>query len=1165
MKPMKIFISCLIGFILSFGGLLATAQAQISNGDFETGDFSGWTVSGTAWGSGPIDNDLGVAPAITGWQGTYYANSRATGSETAVGILRSQNFTLPDQIEFLIGGWSAWGGGSPPTHNYVVLKLANGTELDRVWAPNHNNLTNDTLASPAHVGQEVYLEVIDDGTDGGFAWLEVDHFRLIDYPAIEDILSFASGSLIGWTQSGDSGMWGVEWDPDLFTSANDPERYVCSSRANGETPVGTITSPNFTITSPFQTFSLSGWDGTGGTQNGGTSNYVRMRRASDDAILREAHTPGQNTLIPYRWQTFDLIGEEVYLEVVDGNALTGFAWLAFADYEQQEVEDLTTVDDLYGVNIHASATQEVCRTVPFLTAPTFAPASSVGIGASADVVYCLGMINNGWDHGVAHWGAHPEMNPSRPDQISIGEVIGTMTIHYQGGASDAIALTMGVTAWHVESWSNTPTETKEPFVSRPDLAAVLANNLFLYEDELQDSLDTRNRHFYLAITPRSGQVIDSITVSDNAAKSGVPGLWGVTLRNPSTTAGFHDYGTRSVSLNDLTPRLDLNQAGALDFLANVEAMKDALYTSDDDIPTSFPAMAFTEGLDAARIRFFDDGSGLPIGDMLSNIWVANINEIDHKFDVDTGFFHESGPEAPWYGHYTGVGCWADGWGLYNGGAFARSSDHFASVALKRINNPTRLTSYVDYCDSYLYFYRDNNDPAEGPPNAALTSYPSDAPPHWSFVLNAPYPTGPDTNSLQGNEETDGHGATCVGRWVAWRRLGAPTDGWLTDARPEVYGHSRWDSTRDAADFICWFMDYMGQDAIYCEGETTGWAGGYEPYPTWVCAVALRCSAQIADALGESADATRWRTYADRLEGSMLASLTTGAPGSEVWKQSYNSVYPSFQDRLVHAWFSIYYDGYDSKRWEPAMTAVTVRTLATQLDLPTGHAPVLAMGYGQGWLTKSALLLDEMDDAGPLLSYLAKCTYDKNQNYVDEANGIDWRPWMFVIPEGSNLMPDGRWHRINDLSNGANQGPALHALEVCAGVDDTNPNELKIMPRVPAPLNGIEVENYFTLIASGGGLDTARIYYHYKYDAVFTLTSDKPLPTLSLRVGPYAQERAEFLVERLDFPVGSTQRIERSGHADGQDAWWIWIEGMTEVDEVFIKLKYIAAAESWEAY
>ena len=31
-----------------------------------------------------------------------------------------------------------------------------------------------------------------------------------------------------------------------------------------------------------------------------------------------------------------------------------------------------------------------------------------------------------------------------------------------------------------------------------------------------------------------------------------------------------------------------------------------------------------------------------------------------------------------------------------------------------------------------------------------------------------------------------------------------------------------------------------------------------------------------------------------------------------------------------------------------------------------------------------------------------------------------------------------------------------------------------------------------------------------------------------------------------YPEGSTTRIEASGHYDGSDAWWVWLEGLHDV-------------------
>jgi len=221
-----------------------------------------------------------------------------------------------------------------------------------------------------------------------------------------------------------------------------------------------------------------------------------------------------------------------------------------------------------------------------------------------------------------------------------------------------------------------------------------------------------------------------------------------------------------------------------------------------------------------------------------------------------------------------------------------------------------------------------------------------------------------------------------------------------------------------------------------------------------------------------------------------------------------------------------------------------------------------MGYGQGWLTKAALVLDKMDDVGPLLTNMAKYTYDKNMNYVDEERGIDWRLYQWIIPEGANILPDGSWYRISDLGNGANQGIALHALEICAGIDDTHPDNLKILPRSPSPFTGLIVSNFPVLVSRtpqceplcGNNLSRAKINYSYTRNPIsFSLTSDKTLPTLSVRVGPYTQSEATTISGALLLPPGATQRTEISGEYNSTDAYWIWVEGMTDVDSVTIPI------------
>ena len=921
---------------------------------------------------------------------------------------------------------------------------------------------------------------------------------------------------------------------------------------------------------------------------------------------------------------------------------------------------------LYGVKIDSNATQLNCRTMPFLVA---APGNRgktirrkpqplvevIPINAKASMLYFLGMTDYGWDRGLHHWTAHSETIPfnKRNDQLYIGRKIGSLIIAYEDGTKDEIPLEIGATAWFFNQYAGGPLiQYKEPFVSSPKHSDALKKSLKLKESEKNDLKNMLPyAHYFLSVKPQNKK-ISYVAIHDDPTILGSPLVSAITIagvsRNPPLKvsdpalcnngyaghAGMADKPgdvtkcepelqpliVSKINNSDLEPTIESNIGRV--WSNDVANLAKLLYMHDSDLKEKVELIDLPKGMEAAKIKFIGDKKSKNIANILSSVWIANLIDMNGKFDPETGFFHESSKKIPDYGGYSGIGTWGHH-GKYHAGAFPRCSDHYASLVLRCVKNKKRLTSYVDFCDKYLYYFRDNHDPEKGPPNPGLKieMYPSDAPPHWSFVVNNPMIAGAKIiNEIDGPEETDGHSSTMVGRWFAWRHLGAPTNDWLTNPRTNIYGKSRWDSTEDAAEFICWLLDYTGRDVVWCEGETTGWGAGgmlytkgmstetnmakikenykkanmYEPYPSYVALTALRCSAQMADALDKPEKAEKWRKYADRIEKGMLKELTTNWNGKTVWRRSPNSVYPSFQDSMVQAWFSIYLAGLDPNKLHPEMTKITRNTLQRQLALPGKYAQPQAMGYGQGWLTKTALILDEMDDAGPLLVNLGKFSYDKNMNFVDKKNRKDWRKFMFIVPEGVNYLPDGSWYKIGDLGNGANQGIATHALELCAGIDDTNPKDLKIIPRVPAPLTGIIVSNFPVLIPtdyglrvtdhgeispllsdipstpSGKGVDAkrpgdspplkgvadrsgdvtftrAKIKYSYNKNPLsFKLTSDKILPTLSVRLGPFTRTEAEKIIKKIKTPKDAKKRIDKSGHYKKQDAYWICIEGMRNI-------------------
>lgn len=837
-----------------------------------------------------------------------------------------------------------------------------------------------------------------------------------------------------------------------------------------------------------------------------------------------------------------------------------------------------------------SATMVEARTVPFhvLPQPRVGDSNPIPVGARAETLLMAGMMNQGWDVGLAHWGEHPETWSERPDQIYVGLSIGDVEVHYADGDVDTLPLIVGATAWFVTQWGiETQHQVKEPFASRPEYMDVLQSSLKLREPNDPVGIDEAHHYFYLAVQPRDKK-IDRLIVRNNTEKRGEPMISGVTLVNARDVEGH----VRSVSMDgvdpgDLAPAFSL--ANMPDLAAGTDALASVLYTSIEDLPSRVERIDFPARMEAARITFHGNktAEGVDLAGMLSNYWVANLIELNASFDPETGVFPESGKGFPAYGGYSGFGTWVP-LGTYHGLTFARCADHFVTMTLRALPNAQRLSSWTDYVDEWLYFFRSNHDPEKGPPNHQLDidRYPEDAPGHWAFIMNVPMHENWPINELPGNEEMDGHGSTTIGRWWAWRLAGGPTGDWLMEPMEHRYNTSRYHASKQAANFICWIMDYTGRDVIYSEGESTGWGGGpaghpgshipvgwseetdmdiirqyyqeaeifFQSYPSWTCYIALRVSVQKAEAVGDTEHAEKWAKYADRLYNGLLQEMVVGEPGEEMWKFSDRSIFPSHNEALAQAFLSAYLEGYDHNDWEPRAREITRRTLMERLQRRNSGRAVISMGYGQAWMLHSALAFDEMDAAQTLVRDLAYYSWDKNMDHHDPLRGVDWRLYQWIFPEGTNILPDGRWHRIGDLSNGANQGPSMHALLYSTGVDDTNPGSIRILPRLIEPMNKVEVQDLQTVIdGENGTYDVAMVSYEYKRGERFTLSSDHPLPDLAVRLGPFTSEEHAGSAIRSGLPSRATTRVVQSGTYQGDDAWWIWVENLGDTSSLRVDL------------
>ncbi|GAA1869628.1 LamG-like jellyroll fold domain-containing protein [Myceligenerans crystallogenes] len=304
----------------------AAASATIENPGFETGDLTGWTVT-----EGDAFTDPHVSDA-TGWgwgccfnpEGTYHLWGAATGGDAPTGRMRSSVFTLGGigEISFLLGG------GNNPENLYVALRRASD-DAELMRATNTAFADSERLArvvwrAQAHLGEELYLEVVDTAS-GGWGHLNLDDVRTYAEESIDplepvvghefDNPGFESGDLAGWTADGPAfagaNVSGETTTPDGVAFGADGAYHLWGGGDEGLT--GTLTSDPFLVGGRGEVWLL-----LGGTKDPGV--YVAVYAAEDGRELARAGVDA--TRETYEEVVLDLSaheGEQVELRLVDGS------------------------------------------------------------------------------------------------------------------------------------------------------------------------------------------------------------------------------------------------------------------------------------------------------------------------------------------------------------------------------------------------------------------------------------------------------------------------------------------------------------------------------------------------------------------------------------------------------------------------------------------------------------------------------------------------------------------------------------------------------------------------------------------------------------------------------------------------------------------------------
>jgi len=730
--------------------------------------------------------------------------------------------------------------------------------------------------------------------------------------------------------------------------------------------------------------------------------------------------------------------------------------------------------------------------------------AQVSVGGRAERIFFLGMtdakeasIETDQQDYSLHSGSGARTIPAygwadpRDESVRffIGDELGRIRLNYADGATQVFPLLLGEGVW----WGRAFYDFQQPFPTDARLRQAFAAALRLYPPAPLKDGD------YLAVIVPRPVPIRSITVENSTAKKGTLIVKGITIE---TSDAADIAGATALRPGVFLPEFEkFARTKALRPLGEDENrtqrrlndLRRALYTHDDEFKGNV-AQSAPPGYAGPEVSF----EGSVFAGILANVFRYNMQDIAAKIDQD-GMYHTSTKDAISWGGYRGFGTFRKDVGGYYGVSYTRDMGR-SLQELTSLGYTNLAERCADYCLRMARLYA--TDPELKYKGVIL-------PPHWGMLVNRP------RNPSFGN---DGQGLTILFLYRLWQRL-PDRETWL---------RARWPDVKAAGDWILWQYAHpeisgARDGLLHTTGESAN-GDGYSVYPDSVCMYALDALAQMADSIGENGSAERWRERAALMRKAITDRyIVTDPKYGRVWTLKYSNWidHSSVLGPLV---FQADYLGFAPQDSIPEWRAVNEATYRRLIDTykPFGFYGQ-AMGYAQGFVTQSALLLDRMHDATQMLDWAAKEIYDP-------------RDGCYIVPEGVQIDPTGRfWYKIGDLGNGVQEGEIVKMLRIVIGVDDTQPSRLQFFPRMPYDWKVIAVEKYPLAFSSGGRLQTAYLNYKLKRSGgamSLRISSDKSLGQVAVRLGPFAgQPQARSVRVNGKAPAGAS--VERGG-----DSWWV---------------------------
>jgi len=358
--------------------------------------------------------------------------------------------------------------------------------------------------------------------------------------------------------------------------------------------------------------------------------------------------------------------------------------------------------------------------------------------------------------------------------------------------------------------------------------------------------------------------------------------------------------------------------------------------------------------------------------------------------------------------------------------------------------------------------------------------------------------------------------------------------WHWKGRPREWNERRWCATEAAVEWVQWQLDhdtlYPGarKDVLFTDSECAH--GDYDIYSTYNCLHGVKLSIRMAEQLGKTETAEKWRRLHRRLQKGILAHLVRRTDAGPIWHTEEMCDWQDHAHMLAHLHLAADGDTYtplqDDERDELERACLEVSRNSYRYLMRDKNYDCLRMyGYGQGMMAQAALLLDEMEDAAKFLELMvSRC----------------WQPHLggWAAPEGIMLHPSGKYYLpVNGYSGqDSHLADSVKALRVALGFDDNDPTHLRLVPRLPAAWTHVGIEHFPVLTGESRQL-CAYTYTREAPKQEFEFRFERPVGQLSVRLGPIpaGKELAAVSFNGREHPA----RRFSSG-----DSRWVWLENLS---------------------